>query len=1066
MFMILHKTTLVLALLLASLPFGRAEVSLQESLDIVPMPKEIRLTGKRLVLNEEVVLCVGVNASEQSRFGAEWINRRLSALKGKPLQISTDEGGVAGKVRIIIGTREDHPLIDQAAKAGKLNVGRGNPGASGYEIRQDEEGAVVYLAGADPVGALYACVTLGELLVQPKKGLPEWQVAEVRDWPDMVRAYVMGTEPPSHIAKRPDDPSARRKYLDALEKLYDEMLRRKLSMVWYKPLSWGEMAFRDMTPYARETARLGIEEGKRRGIASLFYHLYPFVGPAADHPNVHPDLLETKAKARYGKWVQSWSMDEERRAYARELAKWIGEIGFTDVGFHDTDTGGYLNPANWSFRGKADQERWGDDYAAATIRKFQIFYEELKKVNPELQLNFTLYPYNTEIFDPTPTTRETLKQMLSLDQEGLDRYRERYTSFWKQLHAAFPKEDVAFAIREPWAEGGEPGLKAFLSFIPGRPVFAWYGLAASEFYSNVPSWLGSLSSGNSSDMVFAQNNYIDKGYVPLLSYAVREYSWNIKAPGAAPYGHRDRARMHASAAGDASTDSYRVVLPRLVRNYFGREVAPEVLAAVSANVAPYIVFGGRPVRNIVDETEARMDDEAARASAAAASMDKAWAKREAIADPEVVARLAYLREVFHATRIVAATKAEVYRSQRLSSLNQFADAEAALQKANALLDEGRRTLDALASETPVVMKANPFNASMTLREALPRLALLVEERAVAMKARQKSGGIPTHVLNQLAQVEALPVVPGADGLVMDGKVDEPQWSKAHPQEAWFTVGAERLVSDARTQIRVLSDSQNLYISFRCWSAGGRPVGLEDSDREFVRVYVSLPGEKGGRLSAFSIWANGKYEALDKQPMVPVEYKVDLAAASNGVWSGELRIPFATLRGVKPERIGFLRGYGYSGLTHASSTVPLEGEISGGFEAAKAMLHRFPVIEWGAEPFRPTVRLRLVQPKIAREVTLDDRIATVAEFSFVAEADCVLDDVEVAAVAIGDDGRAEKEVELGVFPSINYHLKPSETFSIAFGQVVDKGKVELRLRSREARAEAAHLFDATLPKTRK
>ncbi len=1027
------------------------------------MPKEIQLTGRRLSFGANVVLLVGSDASPQSKFGAEWINKRLADLGGVALSVSPSGTNADGKVQIVIGTRDDNPLIAKAVAEGVVNVGPGNPGARGYEIRTTKDGKTLYLAGADPIGALYACVTVGELLEKQSGGEPALRMAEVRDWPDIEYLYAMGTEPPIDIVKRPNDPDAREKYLGKMSKMYDDMLRRKLSMVWYKPLSWGEMAFREMTPYARETARMGIEEGKKRGIASLYYHLYPFVGPASDHPNVNPDFLEVKAKARYGSWIQSWSMDEERRAYARELAQWIREIGFTDVGFHDTDTGGYVNPANWNQRGKADRERWGDDYAAATINKFRIFYEELKKANPELQLNFTLYPYNSDIFDPSEQAQAHLRKSLNLDAAALGKYREKYASFWKQLHAAFPKGDVAFAIREPWGENGEPGLKAFLSLIPGRPLFAWYGLAAAEFYSNVPAWLGSLHSGSSSDLVFTQNNYIDKGYVPILSYAMREYSWNTKAPGADKFRKRDRAKMYDSAAGDHTTKAFTVVLPHLVRNYFGQELAPDITKAITANCSPYIVFGGRPERNIVDETEARMDIEAGRAATAAQAMDAAWAKLSGENgvkfDPEVISRVVYLRQVFHSTKLAAGIKAEVYRSQRLSSLNRFEEALAAIQKGVATLEEERRILKVLAKQSPTTMKALPYCAKWTLDGAVPLLENLLNQRTLAIEAGKKSGGISTSVLNQLAQVETLPVVTAQVPPIIDGKADEPEWKKAHPQEAWFISGSERLVADARTQIKVLSDANNLYISFKCWGVAGEEIGLKDADREFVRIYLNLPSKGGSTMSAFGAWANGKLEIYDKRLTNPVEFKATYGGASAGFWQGEIRIPFKSLSGVKPSRIGFLRGYSHSGVANVSSTIPLEGTIAGPFDAALPMLERFPAVEWNQNPFQASARVRIVEPKVVREVTLDDRIATVAEFRVTADADSILDNVVLEVEAIGEEGKMEARKEIVASPFMPYSFKPGEVYNVAFLQAVDKGSIRLKLRSDQVSCETTYSFNS-------
>ncbi len=1030
-----------------------------EEVDVVPMPRQLVLTGAKPVLDPSAfVLVTGDSATRQSEIGAAWLNKRIVASGGTALKIiKASEEIPSSLTPIIIGTKEDNALIAKAVEDGVVNVGEKNPGVRGYEIRKRPDGAVL-LAGADSIGALYACVTVGEMLEARPDGPPAWQEAGIRDWPDIQYVYVLDMEPPSDVIKDPDSPSARKSYLDKLSRMYDNMLRRKLSIVWYKPLAWGETAFRDMSPYTRETMRMGIEAAKEMGIESLYYHLYPFVGLRKDHPNVDPDLLEKTPKARYDTWLQSWSMDDERRLYAQELARWIKEVGFTDVGFHDTDTGGYVNPANWNSRGPVDQKRWGDDYAAATVNKFRIFFDEMMKENPSLRVNLTLYPYTSEIFDPSEQVQEGLRKTLSLDKETMDKYRKRYASFWTQMNEAFPKKDVAFAIREPWSANGEPGLRAFLALIHGRPLFAWYGLAAAEFYCNVPSWLGSLHSGSVDDIVFTQNIYVDRGYVPILSLAMREYSWNTKAPGATSFKTRDRAKMSESAAGDTTTESYTVVLPHVVRNYFGRTLAPDITTAIQQNASPFIVFGGRPDRNIVDETELRMSTEVGRAKVATESMDAAWAKLEGTKnvlklEPDVLARVAYLRQVFHATLFVARIKEAVYRSQKLSSLNRFDEAQQTIEEGLAQLAAGKAELAALQNEGPAAVGGQMCSAQATLDKMVPMLGDMLNQRKEAIAAAQKSGGIPSRVLDILAAETSLPIVAGTEPIKIDGEVNDAAWAKAYPAEAWFLAGSERLVADTETRFLTLTDKDSLYVAFKCWTTPGADVGLKAEDREFVRIYFNRSDKNRGSLLGFAIWANGKIESNDKNLIAAVQGKVTHA---KGMWQGELRIPLATLGTREGCRIGFIRSYNRFGVSHISSIVPLDSSIAGPFEDARPQLAKFPVAKWDEAAFKGTARLRILDAKV-REVTLDDRIATIVDFGLTADSDCVLDNVVVKVEALNADGVVESQQEILSDPSLKYQLKQKDGLRATFLQAVTKGSIRVTLNSDQAQAEATYRF---------
>lgn len=1030
-----------------------------EEVDVVPMPREITLSGDAVTMSpENFVLVTGPTPQRQSQLGAEWINKRITQLGGAPLQIlKTGETVPANTRPIVIGTREDNPQIADAAEKAQIKVGEKDPGVRGYVIDFSKDGPV-FVAGADTIGTLYGCVTLGEFLQANAGAAPTLKAANVRDWPDIQYLYVLDMEPPSDVLKEPDSPTARASYLSKMARMYDTMLRRKLSIVWYKPLMWGDTAFRDMTPYARETMRLGIEAGKELGIEALYYHLSPFVGLRSDHPDINPDLLEQKPKARYDKWLQSWSMDEERRVYAKELGQWIKDVGFTDVGFHDTDTGGYLNPANWNNRGPFDQKRWGDDYTAATINKFKIFHDELVKANPDLRLNFTLYPYNSEIFDPSEKAKADLQRTLNLNATQLADYKKRYEHFWTQLNSAFPK-NVSFAIREPWSADGGPGLKAFLKLIDGRPLFAWYGLAAAEFYSNVPAWLGTLHSSSVDDIVFTQNIYVDRGYVPILSLAMREYSWNTRAPGADTFGTRDRAKMLESAAGDQKTAAYTVVLPHLVRNYFGRELAPEITKALALNVSPFIVFGGRPDRNIIDESEGRMKTERERASAAAAAMDTAWDRLEGTKnvlklDPDVLARVAYLRQVFHATALTAAIKEAIYKSQRLSSANQYDEAAKVVLEGKELLEKGRTQLAAMEAEGPPQVAAVACSARLTLDKMVPVLAELLGQREQLIATERRSGGLPKRVMDVLAEESSLPITATDKAPQMDGKLDDDIWRKSYPSEAWFQVGSDRLMAEAETRFFAVADAKDLYIGFRCQAPVGTEVGLADADREFVRVYIKRPGDARTAMLALAVWANGRFESTDRN--LQVQSKVTV---NKGQWEGEMKIPLTALgpaETIGQCRMGFVRSYSQAGMSKIAATVPLPASIGGPFEDGRAHLERLPQIKWEQPDFNASARVRILEPKV-REVTLDDRIATIVDFRIMADSDCVLDDVSIEAEAVDAEGKVESRKKLLAEPSMRYSMRPNDVFRVTYLQAVDKGSVRVKLVANETEAEASHQF---------
>lgn len=1037
-----------------------------DDIDIVPMPKEIRLTGKDLVLKpEQAVLIIGKNSFRQSQIGAEWINKRIIDLGGSPLAVLDENGETnAHATKIVIGTRQDNALIEASAKEGILNLGPGNPGVRGYEIRASTDGKYIYVGGSDPVGALYGCITLGEMLESRPSGSPLFRAVDVRDWPDIQYLYVSKFDPPSKVGVL-DTPEGRKAYHARMMNMYEEMMRRKLSMVWYKPGTWGEKAFRDMSPASRETVRLSIEAGKERGISSMCYPLQPFVGLKEDYPNIPDELLEQRTKGRYSNWIRSWSMDEERHAYGRELAQWAKDVGFTDVGFHDTDTGGYLNPANWNNRGAADLKRWGDDYTAATINKFRIYYEELKKANPDIRVNFTLYPYNSEIFDPSEKVKEVLRQRYHITADELDTYRKRYVDFWQRLNKAFPP-DVAFAIREPSSEDGGPGLKAFRSYNAGRPVFAWYSLAATEFYNSVPAWLGTLSSGSVDDIIFAQNIYVDRGFVPILTMAMREYSWNTRAPGAASFKGRDRAKAYASAACDIDSPAYTVMLPHLVRNYFGRALADDITEALMQNCSPFIVFGGRPDNYITDESAPRMNLEKGKADAAALAMDKAWQKLGGLSntiklDSQAALRVAYLRQVFHATSLIASIKETIYRSQSFSSLNKFDDASASIRNAALQLANGEKDLREFAAEGPNSLNALPYSAKVSLDKTIPLLRKLIEQRTTLIAANKNSGGIPLHILGALSEKKSIAVAMASSAPQIDGLAGESAWKDAYPVQACFLVGRDAVVADAETRFKVLATEDSVCIYFKCWAPSGEDLEMKDESREFVRVYFQVPSSDGPKLSAFAIWANGKVESSDKSQAEVIEWKT---ALQKSMWEGEIRIPFKSI-GLASRadscRLGLVRGYSQSGSNQVSAIVPIAPDIAGSFEAAAPLMSKFPLLQWEDKPFKASAKIHIRNAKI-REATLDDRIASIADFSIAVSSDSILDNVRIQAEAISSDGAVETRTPLLTIPRLKFDFARAEPFSIAFLQASKSGSIRVKMVSDQLECEAVHRFESESP----
>lgn len=685
-------------------------------LAIVPMPKQIRLTDRdEPLLPDRVVLVTGEQACRQSRIGAEWVNQRIVALGGRVLAQASERDAPDAAILLIVGTATDCPPIARAVDAGLVDVGERNPGQRGYEIRSSMDGRRVYLAGADPVGALYACVTFGELL-EPREGRVVWRSAEVRDWPDAIHVqmgdYAVGDTTAPEVAcvlgdmRRNSAPTAeqREAYLRAFRRHYDELLRRKITLLGYGVHLKGH-------PYSprkgMDVVREGIRYGTDRGIGAILYAESPFVGLRQHYPELWDSMPEA-FKGVCREWVRSWSMDEARRETAEDLARHVARLGITHIGFHDTDTGSYGNPCQWNDRSDADRQRWGDDFAGATAHKLRIYYDALKHASPDIRIIFTQYPYSLAILEPGYEKRRAVRRLYGPNADHVvGELREKTVRFWRDLHQRLPM-DVSLAIRETTADA----VRRFRALIPGRAVYTWLALQGSvtqnRLYGEGARWSGTFCR-HPDDIVAPRACDI---YVPLNSLAVREYTWSVKTPGAGAFREQ----------GGPDNDVFTLVLPRIARNIFGCEAGPLIAEALAPRVdeeqpawnigvIPHYVFSRDDTVTRIDprleswcNTPDRMAWQAHMADAAAQILDSLWQRcRESGGhlgmDEYGFRRFINLREVYHACRWMATIRSSELRAHALRKAEPAAALTAA-REGLAVAAQARSHLAQLIAERP------------------------------------------------------------------------------------------------------------------------------------------------------------------------------------------------------------------------------------------------------------------------------------------------------------------------------------------------------------------------------
>ena len=1076
----------VLLSALCPLAVAATDPALWHELDIVPMPKHIELTGRELLL-DGAVLVLGQSASKQDQIGAQWINDQIAELNGKPLSIITAGETAESPLRLIIGTRESNALI--AAAAGEINVGPNQPGERGYvmAVRNAGEGAEILLAGADELGALYACVTLGELLVA-RDGKVFLREAKVTDWPDFVHVLLGASRigdtsvpelfGPYSAARGMQEPSeeVREQYLSAIHEHCDRLLRRKVTCLWY---SFSSEGLRAVSPAARALIKEGIDYGKQRGIGALYYAMKPFAGLVADYPDVGRPCL---GEGRYPKWIRCWSLDEMRRKTAEEFARFCADCGLTDIGFHDTDTGGFLNPAQWNDRCETCKQRWGDDYAAATANKYTIFYEALNQHCPDARMHIVIYPYPVIIYTQEGAERYVTEKYGPGPgvPDSARRLREEWATFYRRIGQMLPT-DITICIREERPEN----VAAFRDLIGDRGIFTFFKLLSDQwtaFFSECPRWTGTFYADHR-DFLFPPTLEM---FVPAQALAVREYAWNVGAPGAAPW-HRlpiEEQWKHCEPQGEV----YEVILPHVVRNFFGRRVADEITGALSKNVCPFEIFGekifgGSPM---FLKTYERMKWQAAEASEGAALLDAAWAKRQSPDDvlgmtDYAFRRFIYLRETFHCCKWMATALAENLHARELAREGNMEGAATGLAAGKQAIADARADSDQLIAERPddPIYNMEGINrwkkmfriftpGSMVDYEvALKQLEQTEQELPTLVAA----AGISQDILKRLESRRIVHVGRLTGEITLDGRLDEPAWASVYPSESFFVYQEGMKIASAPTCARLLYDDESIYVAFSCWVPdGGMPVAQERErdgpvlEDDSVEIFLAPRDLRGGYVHLM-INAAG---SLRDQKCTPVTDETGVTsmrrdpdwnaegvqvktAQREGRWDAEVRIPLGDL-GV--EAVG---GGWKANLTREYLSANDTRELSSILPTTCRDFHdvgKFRTVSFTGEDFTappPEVEMEIAG-FTAKTETLNDRIATVCRFSVEVHCSRVLHGAALIAEAYGPEGKLHGRVGVAARQAVFYQWAPDDPFEVGFLNPVDSGGIRLLLRSEETTIE--------------
>ncbi len=1041
---------------------------------IVPMPKRIRLTGNMVPLSTgKYQILLGKDASPKARIGADFINRKINKLGGASLPVATSP--IEGKLQIIIGTAADNPRIKTAVADGAVDVGPGNPGKKGYEIRFSPDATKIYLGGADDIGTLYACVTFAELMERNGSAIT-WRQAEVRDWPDFLY-YTMAGRAGSYSSAdlseffwgfrqlRKGKPGAKfkKRFLKVMKAHFDELLRRKVTMF----VGGGAVDhyWKNSTPEARAVFKEAMDYGKARGMSILCYACGLSAGPAKGHPELKSKCVTAvyqNGNQKLGEYIRCWCHDDLRKAWAEKLAKIVVEMGFTHIGFHDTDGGGFTNPAMWNARCEECRKRWGDNYGAAVVNKLKIYYRALKARDPNIQINLTQYPYNVGIL--LKDTEVISDSLAGLPPKAIRKLRKQSIEFWTYLSAHLPK-DVTMAIRESRPEA----LKKWRKITAGRGTLIWFALMShywDSFFSEAPSWTESYLKYPDKDIMFPQYAGSDFGLSHLVPLAELEYSWNIKAPGATPWNRlKDQNQIeHCQPKGKI----YTVILPHVTENFFGKQAAPYIVRAVSSNVNNRQLMRDPRRSYHLLKTAASMKWQVTEAQKGFDAMNELWEKMEegknrlGMTDAAFL-RVIIIREAFHVALWVSKIRHQYYLALEAIDKQKISTASREVKKGFEMLAAAKKAFAELVKKRP----QNPFwktpqfriayrsfHANSFILEPLEKDLKTVENDVkdiLNVKEKSRKG-----LIAQLSKRRNITAVRTSETIKIDGVLDENIWQKTGPSMPFLVYPAFVKTAAAYTRVRCVYDKDNIYIGFNAYSPSGKI-----SDKDTVEIFLQ-PSKATADYVHFIFEANGQVRQQQNKEISGVRGLKKAVKDNNwkckglqfksttGVrqWIGEMRIPFASFTS-RPRKKGWQVNYcricPVGGKTEFS-TIMMPGAKT--FHDS----NRFATLNWRWNAFAPPeVSMNFTNTKVAT-YTFPDRRATQMEFNVNIDSPVPLTNVTLTAKAYGADGKCQKTAKIADIDYLFPKWKTKELAVIVFSEIILKGGVLLQLNSDQVTSE--------------
>ena len=880
----------------------------KRKLRLLPVPKELKFTGDAIDANSIVIVLA--NRTRQGEIAANEIISRMKELSGADVPLA--EEPQKGKFNVIIENDFPNSFTQKAESL----VRAVNPYCKeqAYAIEPTDNG--VRIAGASPVGMMYAAVTL-RWLIEWKGDKVVLYPAHVVDWPDFPRRlllYLQTANPRSQGYLKSKDPEVFIKYQKSM---IDWAFRYKINMVFRQTAMAGTVTPFDKDEWLASKADV-FKMGKPVGDYLKEHGMAAFDGNPVEFDKVtngppRPELAGCAVfKFGSGDSYGSWACDELHRRKAEKLTEFWRSCGYSTAFIHDFD-----NIACWQTRDRHTQEQYGDDRAKANIGMFNIYYDEFKKRG--LEFAMVLLPYHGYAFLPEGIIRRDRLSDTPEVRKSLEKRIEENSRFIRRVSGAFP-QDVLVCMRE----GERKEMLNFYDLIKGHPAVIYYqefqpdeGYGSRFLPATIATFATAFDPGRKQNDIF----WYESAVGPHGSVCASEYAWNTKFPGGNEAMLGNDKDTYALGVNDPAMMD--ILAERAAVGLWGDDYGQLLKTMMNTDLSlayPFFERFGTKGRyeNYLPNLMAneKFLKQADKALDAAWKMDmKARRLGRGFMDGFVYEYFAALRNVVKAAVVFNGANSAYERAKEEMIKGEK-------RKADAIIDDALKKLskDAARYESSRKEMVGVFDPGFTyLSKPLAKIisANLLNPNSIDdLKSKLERLKNDKKLLNELTfqpkwfedfmRKRPLTAVKAATPPTIDGKLDEQAWGNATPIENFINI------KDGRPEkrpivMKMLWDDENIYVGGEISQPLAATIkvqphpesvyGLEESVELFLQPdagknkYFQFMLDIGGNI--FRSRRDEKADSKGSAQKVAGTVKV-----SGDKWTFELKVPCAALEGAR------------------------------------------------------------------------------------------------------------------------------------------------------------------------